>query len=200
MISPSLNGMPSRAREADRGGRARVGDRQHEVGVDRRLAREPLAHPHARAVHLDAVELGVGPREIEELEDAERAAARAGSTACTVCSPLPSTTHGSRRVDLAHELGADEIERARLRRDDPVVVDAPEHERAEAVRVAEGDERPSESATIEYAPSSRCIAFATASSSGASSFAISAAITSLSDVARSVTPSARRARRAARPR
>ena len=39
----------ARAREADRGGRARLGDRQHEVGVDRRLGGEPLAHPHARA-------------------------------------------------------------------------------------------------------------------------------------------------------
>ena len=44
---------PERAREADRGGRARVGDRQHEIGVDRRLRGEPLAHAHARAVHLD---------------------------------------------------------------------------------------------------------------------------------------------------
>ena len=52
-------------------------------------------------------------------------------------------------------------------------------------------QRPSESATIEYAPSSRRIASATASSSGAGSFAISAAITSLSDVVESVTPSSR---------
>ena len=51
--------------------------------------------------------------------------------------------------------------------------------------------RPSESATMEYAPSSRRIAFATASSSGASSFAISAAISSLSDVVPSGTPASR---------
>ncbi len=57
--------------------------------------------------------------------------------------------------------------------------------------------RPSDSATIEYAPSSRRIAFATASSSGASSFAISAAITSLSEVAWSVTPPARSSSRSA---
>ena len=42
--------------------------------------------------------------------------------------------------DLAHELGADEVERARLGGEDPVVVDAADHERPEAVRVAEGDE------------------------------------------------------------
>ena len=67
---------PGRAREADRGRRARVGDRQDEVGLGGRLGGEPLAHPHARAVHLDAVEPRVGPGEVEELEDAERAAAR----------------------------------------------------------------------------------------------------------------------------
>ena len=134
-------------------------------------------------------ELRVGPREIEELEDAERAAA-AGSTACTLRSPLLVDQHRLAALDLAHELRADEIERARLGRDDPVVMDAPEHERAEAV-AGRGTRSasPRDSATTEYAPSSRCIAFATASSSGASSFAISAAITSLSEVARSVTPS-----------
>ncbi len=69
---------PARAGEADRGRRARVGDREHEVGLGGRLRGEPLAHPHAGAVHLDAVEPRVGPREVEELEDAERAAAGAG--------------------------------------------------------------------------------------------------------------------------
>ena len=67
-----------RAREADRGRRARVGDRQHEVGLDRRFAGEPLAHAHARAVHLDAVEPRVGAGEVEELEDAERRCGAAG--------------------------------------------------------------------------------------------------------------------------
>ena len=43
---------PGGAREADRRRRARVGDRHHEVGVDGRLGGEPLAHPHAHAVHL----------------------------------------------------------------------------------------------------------------------------------------------------
>ena len=47
---------------------------------------------------------------------------------------------------------------------------------------------PSESATTEKAPSSLAIAFATASSSGAWSFAISAAITSVSEVGAGVTP------------
>jgi hypothetical protein len=48
--------------------------------------------------------------------------------------------------------------------------------------------RPSDSAVTEYAPSRRCIAFATAFSSGAGSFAISAAISSLSDVGPQTLP------------
>jgi hypothetical protein len=49
---------------------------------------------------------------------------------------------------------------------------------------------PSLSATTEKAPSSRRIVFATASSSGAGSFAISAAITSVSAVVASRWPAA----------
>ena len=131
--------MPERAGEADRGRRARVGDRQDEVGVDRGLAREPLAHPHARVVHLHPVELGVGSREVEELPDAERAAVRPLERLDRV-QAVGVGEDELARLHLAHELRADEVERARLGGDDPVVVDAPDHERAEAVRVAERDE------------------------------------------------------------
>ena len=65
----------------------------------------------------------------------------AGSTACTLRSPLVVDEHRLAALDLAHELRADEIERARLGCDDPVVVDPAEHERPEAVRVAERDQR-----------------------------------------------------------
>ena len=43
-------------------------------------------------------------------------------------------------ADFALELRADEVERARLRRDDPVAVEPAEAERAHAARVAEGDQ------------------------------------------------------------
>ena len=79
---------PGRAREPDRRGRARVGDRQDEIGVDRRLLGEPLAHPHARGVHLDAFEPRVRPGEVEELEDAERAFG--AGTAWRACTPSSS--------------------------------------------------------------------------------------------------------------
>src|SRR3712207_7009766 len=47
----------ARAGEPARGGRARVGDRDHEVGARRRrLAREDLAHPAARRLEQLAVQ------------------------------------------------------------------------------------------------------------------------------------------------
>ena len=42
---------------------------------------------------------------------------------------------------VPHHVGADEVERTRLRGDDPVVADAAERERPDAERVAERDER-----------------------------------------------------------
>ena len=132
---------PGRAREADRGRRARVGDRQHEVGLDRRLRGEPLAHAHARAVHLDAVEPRVGPGEVEELEDAERAVLggrrRPGSSA-TPSSSIEQQLAG-RDLALAARRRRGRARRSRRRRPGSPL-DAAEHERPEAVRVAEGEQ------------------------------------------------------------
>src|SRR5262249_49328888 len=108
---------PGRAREADRGGRAPVRDPEHADGVDPRLGGELLAHPNARRVHLDAAEPRVGPGQVEELEQAERAARgwyRLNGLAAAVVHE--DEFSGSK---LALQLGADEIERARLRGDDP---------------------------------------------------------------------------------
>ena len=62
------------AREALRRGVAGVGDRDHEIGVDRRLAGEDLAHPAANRLERAALELGVRAREVDVLEDAQRGA------------------------------------------------------------------------------------------------------------------------------
>ena len=59
------------ARVALRGGHSGLGHRHHHVGNARRLARELLAHALARGVHALAVELRVGARDVDELEDAE---------------------------------------------------------------------------------------------------------------------------------
>ena len=126
-------------READRGGRARVGDRHHEVGVDGRLLGEALAHPHARRMDAGAVEDGVGAGEVDVLEDARGAAApRHGLR--RVAPVLVDPDHLA-RLDVADDLGADEVERARLGGDDPVVADPPERERPDPQGIAERDER-----------------------------------------------------------
>ena len=96
----------------------------------------------------------------------DRAPARRGATSRTNSAPTRSSAH----VSEATTQSSCRCGRARAA--------GSRAGRGSAISV------PSESATIEYAPSSRRIAFATASSSGASSFAISAAISSLSEVVR----------------
>ena len=63
---------PGAAREALRRGVAGVGHGDHEVGLDRRLAGEDLAHPAAHRLERAALELRVGPREVDVLEHAQR--------------------------------------------------------------------------------------------------------------------------------
>ena len=128
-----------RAREADRRRRAGVGDRQHEIGLDRRFGGEALAHAHPRAVHLDAGEARVGPCEVEELEDAERAAVGRLAPPGRVQS-LVVDDHELAGSHLALERRADEVECAALRRDDVIVAETAERKRTEAVRVAEGEQ------------------------------------------------------------
>ena len=57
---------PGRPREADRGRRARVRDRQDEIGLRRRLGGELHAHAHPRPVHLDPLEPRVRPGQVED--------------------------------------------------------------------------------------------------------------------------------------
>ena len=177
-----------RAGEADRRGRARVGDRQDEIGVDRRLCSEPLAHSNARAVHLDVLEVRVGAGQVEELEDAERAVLRR----------LDRLDRSQAvRVDEDELPGRDLALEGAPTRSSAQVSDATTHwpssRPSASGRKPNGSRNaisvPSERATIEYAPSSLAIAPATASSSGAESLVTSAAINSLSEVERSFTPS-----------
>src|SRR5438094_1209282 len=65
---------PGRPRHAARRRVAGVGHRDDEVGVDRRLAPQDLAHPPARGLQDVAAHPRVGPREVDVLEDAERLA------------------------------------------------------------------------------------------------------------------------------
>ena len=125
---PLLEGDPGRLREPDRRGRARVGDRHHEVGDDRRLLGEPLPHADTARVDLAAAEARVGAGEVDVLEDAGRAAAlgnRLGAVDALVVEPEHLAG-----AHVAVDGGADQVERAALGGDDPVVADPAERERA----------------------------------------------------------------------
>jgi hypothetical protein len=134
-------GDPACAREADRRRRAGVRDGHDQVGLGRRLDGELLAHPHAGSVELDAAKLRVGPGEVDELEDAEgaRAVRRDG-----LARLIPVLVHDDHlpRGQLPLHLGAEQVEGAGLGGEEPVVLEPPEDERADPLRVAEADELP----------------------------------------------------------
>ena len=84
-----------------------------DVGVGRRLARELHAHLLANVVDVAAADDGVGPREVDVLEDARpRRSLREGTVALDA---VGGDGDDLAVLDLAHELGADDVERAGLR-------------------------------------------------------------------------------------
>ena len=113
---------------------------------------------------------------------------RSPSSSMTTSSPRP-TSRSTR---------AQEVERARLRGHDPVVAQPADRERAEAVGVAEGDQLAFRDRGDRVRALEPAIAAATASSSGRSSFATSAAISSESDVEASSSPRAASSSRSSR--
>ena len=133
-----LVGNPRRLGKPDRRRRTGVGDRHHEICNGGRFFRESLAHAHPARVDLAATEARVGPGEVDVLEDAGRTAPcgeRLG--AVDPCLVKPENLAGTH---VAVDGGADQVERAALGGDDPVIADAPEREGPDAVRVAERDE------------------------------------------------------------
>ena len=125
-------------REAARGRVAGVRHRDHEVGVDRRLAGEDLAHPPARDLQHLAAQARVGPREVDVLEDAQRAARRPRPPAASAARPAVSETI-SPGCTSRRNVRADDVERAGLRRDAVAVAEHAQRQRAQAGRVAERD-------------------------------------------------------------
>jgi hypothetical protein len=99
---------------ADRRRRARIGERHHHVGLDRRFLGQLVAHPDARVLQLAVLEDGVRSSEIDELEHAHRVLAR--SLEGDAVDAVLVHDHHLARLDLAHEVGVDRVERAGLRR------------------------------------------------------------------------------------
>ena len=163
-------------------GRAGVGDADDDVGVGRGLVGQPLAHPAADVVQGLALHRGVGAGEVDELEDAERRR-RCGSTACAKRAPCSSMTTSSP--------GRSSRSRRAPMRSSAHVSDASTQASSRrpttSGRMPSGSRKPasarSERTTAAKAPSMRDIVSATASArSSDGCWAMSAAITSVSDV------------------
>ena len=120
-------------RVADRGGRARVGRGDHQVGLDGVLAREGGAHLVARGHDPAPADGRVGARQVDVLEDAGVGAAHGEAARVHARGVDRDELAG---LDLAHEGRATQVQGGGLGGDDPPGGEAAEHERAVAVRVA----------------------------------------------------------------
>ena len=130
-------GDAGRACESLRGGDAGLRHGHDHVGMDRSLAGELLAHALARRVHALAVQVGVGTREVDELEQAEL---RRRFGEVVRAQPGRVDGHHLARLDVAHVMRADDVERRALAGENPSARDAAQRERPEAVWVAHPDE------------------------------------------------------------
>ena len=106
---------------ADRRRHAGVGHRHDDVGVDRAFLGELHADALAGIVDADALDLLIGPGEIDVLEDAE--AARLLGEGLDRAQAVAVDDDDLAGLDVAHEAGADDVERAGLRGQDPGVLE-----------------------------------------------------------------------------
>ena len=134
---PHAQRQPRLLGEADRRAHAGVGDGHDDVGVDRVFAGEHAAEFRPHLVDTAAEHVAVGPREIDVLEHA--LGQRSGGNGLMERRPL-ADDEDLARLDVAHVRGADQIERAGFRADNPGVAEPAEREGAEAVRIARRDQ------------------------------------------------------------
>ena len=115
-----------------------VGHGDHQVGLHRRFGGQLLPHPAARRVEGLALHHRVGAGEVDELEDAERLALAVHHLLDVIAvlvdpADLP-------RLDLADQLGADDVQARRLAGQAVAVLDLAQHQRTDAVGIAEADD------------------------------------------------------------
>ena len=96
---------------------AGVGHAHHQIGLDGAEPRHCSTHAPARLVQRAVVEHGVGACEVDELEDAQGWASRQVRPARP--RALRAELDHLAGRDIADVLGADDVETARLARDDP---------------------------------------------------------------------------------
>ena len=113
-----------------------VGHADHDVGVGRVLAGELAAHPLAGLEGEPSVEEGVGPREVDVLEDAAGRRPRLGDLAAAQAVGVDRDQLAG--MHIAHVGRADVVQRAGFGGDDVAAVDRADAERPHAERVARG--------------------------------------------------------------
>ena len=127
---------------ADRGRRAGVRERDDHVRLDRRLLSQLVAHADTRVLQLAVLEYGIGPGEVDELEDAHRVLAR--GLEVDASHSILVHEHHLARLDLAHEGCPYRVECAGLRGHDVRRLsrerDVADAQRPEAIRVAQRDQ------------------------------------------------------------
>src|SRR5215475_8699009 len=122
-----LEGNPGGIGIADGGGYAGVGDRDHDVGLDRRLPRQLGADSLPRLVDARPFDDAVGPREVDVLKNTEAPAGRRERPQRMDAGAVQHDELAG--LDVAHELRADNVEGAGFRRQDVTRPQAPERKR-----------------------------------------------------------------------
>src|SRR6185295_3711385 len=103
---------------------AGIRNRYDDVGIGRRFARQLPAHLFTHLVDRAAADDGVGTGEIDVFEDAKPR--RIFGHEAVALDSLAGDHHDFAILDLAHELGADDVQRARLRGEHPGVAELAE--------------------------------------------------------------------------
>ena len=124
-------------RVAERRVHAGVGHGHDDVGLRRVLPGQPRAEGLARRRDAPSEDERVGAREVDVLEDA-RGVLRKGEPVRR--ESFPRELDDLARLDVPLELRADQVERARLRRDDRRPLADAERERPDAVGVPRGED------------------------------------------------------------
>ena len=130
--------MPRGLGVPDGGRRARLGHRDDQVGLGRVLLGQPAADLDPRGVHAAAGDRGVGPGQVDVLEDA---ALGLGDREVLAAQPVLVDRDELAGLDLADHRGADDVQRRGLAGDHPATLEPAEHQRAHALRVARRVER-----------------------------------------------------------
>ncbi len=125
---------------SERGRDAAIGNRDDQIGLDRLVFPQGASHAFAGVVDADSVERGIGAGKVDVLEDAHVSTLGVGAKRSKAPKARLVDHDHLPRVDVANELGTDQLKRRRLRRDDVRAVELSEAERAKSVRVPHGDE------------------------------------------------------------